>query len=125
MNADGRDTGLAPGIWDRVLLDAPCTGLGTLRRRPEIRHRVQPADPAQLGGLQTELLEAAVALLAPGGRLVYSVCTIFAEETVDVVAGFDGVAPELPGDIWGGGRLLGPDTTETDGMFISVIAPTA
>lgn len=121
LNADGRDTGLEPGIWDRVLLDAPCSGLGTLRRRPEIRHRVQPPNPAQLGELQTELLEAARVLLAPGGRLVYSVCTIFSEETTDVVARFGGAPPDLPGEIWEGGRLLGPDTTGTDGMFISVI----
>nr|MDJ0960831.1 RsmB/NOP family class I SAM-dependent RNA methyltransferase [Acidimicrobiia bacterium] len=61
------------------------------------------------------------ALLRPGGRLVYSVCTIFPEETVDVVEPFGGVAPDLPGDVWGGGRLLGPDTTGTDGMYISVL----
>ncbi len=121
LNADGRDSGLEEGVWDRVLLDAPCSGLGTLRRRPEIRHRVRPSNPAQLGELQRDLVEAALALLRPGGRLVYSVCTIFPEETVDVVEPFGGVAPDLPGDVWGGGRLLGPDTTGTDGMYISVL----
>ncbi len=121
LNADGRATGLEPGTWDRVLLDAPCSGLGTLRRRPEIRHRLRPPNPEQLGGLQSELLDAALALVRPGGHVVYSVCTIFPEETVDVAGRFGGVAPELPGEVWGSGRLLGPDTTGTDGMFISII----
>jgi 16S rRNA (cytosine967-C5)-methyltransferase len=121
LHADARSTGLEPESWDRVLLDAPCSGLGTLRRRPEIRHRVRPENPDQLAGLQTDLIAAALKLLRQGGRLVYSVCTIFAEETIDVVAPFGGTPPDLPGDVWGGGRLLGPDSTGTDGMFISIV----
>jgi 16S rRNA (cytosine967-C5)-methyltransferase len=120
--ADARDTGLASGEWDRVLLDAPCTGIGTLRRRPEIRHRLTPKDPAALGALQRELLAAGLRLVRPGGLLVYSVCTLFPEETIDVVDPLPARPPDgLPGVTWGRGRLLGPDTTGTDGMFVSVI----
>jgi 16S rRNA (cytosine967-C5)-methyltransferase len=67
------------------------------------------------------MLEAGLALLSPGGRLVYSVCTVFPEETIDVIAGHGGRAPDdLPGRPWGDGLLLAPHTTGTDGMFISV-----
>ena len=119
--ADARNSGLESGVWDRVLLDAPCTGLGTMRRRPEIRHRVRPENPAALGRLQVELVTAGLELVRPGGRLVYSVCTVFPEETIAVVDGFDAHPADLPGEVWGKGRLLGPDTTGTDGMFVSVI----
>ena len=106
---------------DGVLLDAPCTGLGTLRRRPEIKHRLAANAPFDAGKRQRAMLDAALALLAPGGRLVYSVCTVFAEETVDVVAGRRGRAPaDLPGRPFGDGLLLSPHTTGTDGMFICV-----
>lgn len=119
--ADARRPPLADGRFDRVLLDAPCTGLGTLRRRPEIKHRLTQMSPAAAGKRQRAMLEAGLALLAPGGRLVYSVCTVFPEETIDVVAGPGGRAPGgLPGRPWGGGLLLAPHTTATDGMFISV-----
>ncbi len=108
--------------FDRILLDAPCTGLGTLRRRPEIRHRIRPDSAAELGSVQRQMLDAAVSLLRPGGRLVYSVCTVTPEETVDVVAGTDSHAPEsLPGDAIAGGVLLAPHITGSDGMFIAVI----
>lgn len=111
-----------PGSFDRILLDAPCTGLGTLRRRPEIRHRIRPESAAELGRLQRRMLDAAVSLLRPGGRLVYSVCTVTREETVDVVAGAGSHAPGgLPGFEITGGILLAPHVTGSDGMFIAVI----
>ncbi len=66
--------------FDDVLLDAPCTGTGTLRRHPEIRWRLRPEDPARLAVLQGRLLDAAAALVRPGGRLVYSVCSLEPEE---------------------------------------------
>ncbi|MGZ4268541.1 MAG: transcription antitermination factor NusB [Solirubrobacteraceae bacterium] len=66
----------APGGFDRVLLDAPCSGLGTLRSHPDIRWRASPAGIERLAALQDELLASARAALAPGGRLVYSVCTL-------------------------------------------------
>lgn len=83
--ADGRDSGLTPG-YDRILVDAPCTGLGALRRRPEARWRRTPADVPDLTGLQRELLDAAWELLRPGGVVVYSTCSPHLAETVAVVA---------------------------------------
>ncbi|MCX5045220.1 rRNA small subunit methyltransferase B [Aldersonia sp. NBC_00410] len=83
--ADGRDAGLAPG-FDRILVDAPCTGLGALRRRPEARWRRQPADVADLVRLQRELLAAALELIRPGGVVLYSTCSPHLQETVGVVA---------------------------------------
>jgi 16S rRNA (cytosine967-C5)-methyltransferase len=113
---------LAPASFDRILLDAPCTGLGTLRRRPEIRHRLRPGSAAASAASQRAMLDAAVSLLRPGGRLVYSVCTISPEETVGVVAGTGSRPPSaLPGMEIGGGILLAPHLTGSDGMFIAVI----
>ncbi|WP_068000717.1 RsmB/NOP family class I SAM-dependent RNA methyltransferase [Nocardia pseudobrasiliensis] len=82
---DGRDSGLEPG-YDRILVDAPCTGLGALRRRPEARWRRTPADVRDLTVLQRELLTAAWDLLRPGGVVVYSTCSPHLPETVAVVA---------------------------------------
>jgi 16S rRNA (cytosine967-C5)-methyltransferase len=70
-----------PGGFDRILLDAPCTGLGALRRRPEARWRKQPGDIPGLVALQTRLLDAAVAALAPGGLLAYVTCSPHPDET--------------------------------------------
>jgi 16S rRNA (cytosine967-C5)-methyltransferase len=112
----------ASGSFDRILLDAPCTGLGTLRRRPEIRHRLRPESAAESGRVQRQMLDAAVSLLRPGGRLVYSVCTVTPEETTDVVADVDSRAPEgMPGSAIAGGILLAPHLTGSDGMFVAVI----
>lgn len=69
-----------------VLLDAPCSGTGTLRRHPEIRWRLQPADLAGLAAAQRRLAEAAAALLAPGGVLLYATCSLEPEENAAVVA---------------------------------------
>ncbi|MBT8198623.1 MAG: hypothetical protein KJO84_09035 [Acidimicrobiia bacterium] len=119
---DGSRPAFAPGSFDRVLLDAPCTGLGTLRRRPEIMHRIEPASLDALAALQARLLDAAIDLAKPGGVVVYSVCTVTAAETTAVVADRGGRAPiDLPGVDLGSGTMLGPHTTGTDGMFISVI----
>lgn len=120
-----RGDALAPplrrGIFDRVLLDAPCTGVGSLRRRPEIRYRIEPEAPSSYGATQRMMLEQALGLVRPGGRLVYSVCTVFAEETIDVVAGLGAGAPEgIPGRRFGDGVLLNPLDSGTDGMFIAV-----
>ena len=84
LQADGRHTGLDP-VFDRVLVDAPCTGLGALRRRPESRWRRQPADIPALTRLQRELLEAAIALTRPGGVVLYATCSPHLAETVGVV----------------------------------------
>jgi len=75
-----------PGGFDRILLDAPCTGLGALRRRPEARWRKHPDDIPGLVALQTRLLDAAVAALKPGGLLAYVTCSPHPAETREAVA---------------------------------------
>ena len=95
---DGRTIADAPeaaSTFDRVLVDAPCTGLGALRRRPESRWRRTPADLAELTGLQAELLDAAVSVLAPGGVLAYVTCSPHVAETVVQVQDLVRRHPEL------------------------------
>jgi 16S rRNA (cytosine967-C5)-methyltransferase len=77
------------GKVDRVLVDAPCTGLGTLRRNPDLKWRQTPEALAALGELQRKILDAAARLLKPGGRLVYATCSPLLEEGEQVVADFD------------------------------------
>lgn len=84
LRVDGRESGLEPG-FDRVLVDAPCTGLGALRRRPEARWRRRPADVPALAKLQRELLAAAIKLTRPGGVVLYATCSPHLAETVGVV----------------------------------------
>jgi 16S rRNA (cytosine967-C5)-methyltransferase len=117
--ADAAEAPFRTESFDKVLLDAPCTGLGTLRRRPEIRLRLEPDSPSRYGSFQRRMLIDALRLVRNGGRLVYSVCTVFPEETIDVVAGLGGHRPQLDvGAPWGDGVLLAPHITGTDGMFI-------
>ena len=85
LRVDGRDPGLDPG-FDRVLVDAPCTGLGALRRRPEARWRRTPADVPALAKLQRDLLASAIRLTRPGGVVLYATCSPHLAETVGVVA---------------------------------------
>ena len=80
--------GHAPGSFDRVILDAPCTGLGTVHRRPELALRLGKKDPSRLGRLQGALLDRARELVRPGGVLVYVVCSPTREEGEMVIAGF-------------------------------------
>lgn len=120
--ADGRRVPFRAAEFDRVLLDAPCTGLGTLRRRPEVRYRVTPGSVSTLAGLQRQMLEEALRVVRPGGVVVYSVCTITSEETTEVIDGLGAEAPaDLPGRRWGEGLLLAPHLTGTDGMYITRI----
>jgi 16S rRNA (cytosine967-C5)-methyltransferase len=83
--ADGRDAPLPDAAFDRVLVDAPCTGLGALRRRPESRWRRRPEDVAELARLQRELLGAALRYVRPGGVVAYVTCSPHLAETVGVV----------------------------------------
>ena len=118
--ADATDSPFRKGTFDKVLLDAPCTGLGTLRRRPEIRLRLEPESPSRYGFLQRRMLIEALGLVRTGGRLVYSVCTVFPEETIDVVSGLGARQPRTNmGVPWGEGVLFAPHITGTDGMFIA------
>jgi len=75
-----------PGPFDAVLVDAPCSGLGTLRQHPEVRWRRTPSDVAALARLQRALLSHVAAFVRPGGVLVYATCTLSREENEDVVA---------------------------------------
>lgn len=85
LRVDGREPGVAAG-FDRVLVDAPCTGLGALRRRPEARWRRRPTDVPPLAKLQRELLASAIRLTRPGGVVLYATCSPHLAETVGVVA---------------------------------------
>ena len=125
--ADGRRPPFRPGSFDRVLVDAPCSGLGVLRRRADARWRVRPDDIERLADLQVELLAAAVSLVHPGGRLVYSVCTVTAAETTGVEARFrerTGLeplgAPDGPWRPHGGGGLVLPQDLDGEGMAVAV-----
>lgn len=124
--ADGRALPFALGSFDRVLLDAPCSGLGVLRRRAETRWRLSPDDPETLAAFQCDLILEAAAMVRPGGVLVYSVCTLTTPETIGVdehaaAALPDWTALSIPGVPWiphGRGALLRPDAVGSDGMFL-------
>ena len=124
--ADGRTPPLRDATFDRVLLDAPCSGIGVLRRRPDARWRLRPEAIDELAALQRELLAAAAPLVKPGGVLVYSVCTLTAAETTGVddwaagaLPGFAALArPRAPWRPHGRGALLLPQAAGTDGMFV-------
>ena len=124
--ADGRREPLRRAALDRVLVDAPCSGLGALRRRPDARWRVGPHDVARLAVLQRQLLEGAAGCLRRGGTLVYSVCTMTVAETVEIDEWLaehhpDLVALDPPDSPWarhGRGALLLPQAAGTDGMYV-------
>jgi len=116
---------LAPA--DRVLVDAPCTGLGVLRRRPDLRWRKHQEELAALAKLQGELLEAAARLTLPGGVIVYSTCSTEPEETTAVVEAFLAAHPEFTAEpapprpciaAPGPGGYLYPHRHGTDGFFM-------
>ncbi|HEY4239900.1 MAG TPA: 16S rRNA (cytosine(967)-C(5))-methyltransferase RsmB [Kofleriaceae bacterium] len=81
--------------YDLIVLDAPCSGLGVLRRHPDAKWRLTPADVARMAALQTKLLDAVVARLAPGGALVYSVCTFTSAEGPDQITALRARHPQL------------------------------
>ncbi len=119
-----------PLQFDRVLVDVPCSGLGTLRRNPDARWQLSPDSPAELARLQRSILKQAAAVLRPGGCLVYSTCTLHPEENEGVVKAFlhddsrfrmasasalpDGLEPLICAD--GTLRSL-PHVHDTDGFF--------
>ncbi len=116
---DATEPPLSPGeTFDVVLVDAPCTGLGTGRRRPEVRWRRTPDDVDDLAALQRSLLSAAAARVAPGGQLTYAVCTWTGAETDGVADAFE-ASPAATGFTATGRRQLLPDRDDTDGMFIA------
>jgi 16S rRNA (cytosine967-C5)-methyltransferase len=124
--ADGTAPPFPPASFDRVLVDAPCSGLGVLRRRPDARWRIEPAAVARLAEVQGRLVDAAVALVRPGGLLVYSVCTLTKAEGPGIDAHLAAAHPELeplppPESQWqpaGRGARLLPQAADTDGMYL-------
>jgi 16S rRNA (cytosine967-C5)-methyltransferase len=119
---DGVTPAFRPGSFDHVLLDAPCSGLGALRRRPDARWRIRSADIDDLVALQRRMLAAAASLVRAGGSLTYSVCTVTAAESVEhpVPDGFC-VLADRPVGTWKqfhhGWRVL-PHDDDTDGMVL-------
>ncbi|MDK9709626.1 16S rRNA (cytosine(967)-C(5))-methyltransferase RsmB [Acidaminobacter sp.] len=110
--------------FDRVLLDAPCSGLGIIRRKPEIRFRRQPEDLAALVKLQTKLLENGSRYVKQGGILVYSTCSVDPDENEGVVTAFLASNPhyKLADTPWSdedGLIRLYPSVHQTDGFFIA------
>ena len=121
----------------RIMVDAPCSGLGALRRRPEARWRRTPADLAELVSLQRALLETAIGLLVPGGVAAYVTCSPHADETAAIVEAalknnphmelLDAAAllPEVPGAARGGYVQLWPHRHGTDAMFLALLRGTS
>jgi 16S rRNA (cytosine967-C5)-methyltransferase len=120
--ADGTLPPFREKSFDRVLIDAPCSGLGALRRRPDARWRISEQDIVDLTGIQRRLLDATAPLVRPGGVLVYSVCTLTAAESIDhpTPDGFEVITDDV-GDEWtsfGKGFRILPQDADTDGMVI-------
>jgi 16S rRNA (cytosine967-C5)-methyltransferase len=123
---DGRELPPIDGGYDRVLVDAPCTGLGALRRRPDARWRRDPSEVPALSLLQGQLIDAALRLVRPGGLVAYVTCSPHPGETIDVVAGRDlaDARPAFAGvPALGGGPTvqLWPHRHGTDAMFCALL----
>jgi 16S rRNA (cytosine967-C5)-methyltransferase len=129
-----------PAAWwdgvpfDRILLDAPCSGLGVIRRHPDIRLRKSPSDIDKLPALQSKLLRSTWNLLAPGGRLVYVTCTLTRSENRDCIGAFLGSTPDariIPAAAWAGwpelgeqdefGRQILPGEAGADGFYYAAL----
>mgnify|MGYP001038976381 CR=1 FL=1 len=126
--------------YDRVLIDAPCSGVGTWRRNPDARWKLSPGAVEELVALQRRILDSACRLVAPGGRLVYATCSLLAAENEAQVEWFTAAHPEFAvvpiREVWaatvaarGGGAcpvggpciLLTPARNATDGFFVAVL----
>jgi 16S rRNA (cytosine967-C5)-methyltransferase len=133
--ADGRTVGRdEPASYDRVLVDAPCTGLGALRRRPEARWRRQPSDLPPLTRLQRELLGSAFAAVRPGGLVAYVTCSPHVAETkvtateaarrspvgVELVDARPWLPEGMPGLGEGPAVQLWPHAHGTDAMYLAL-----
>ncbi len=121
--ADATRPPFPPASFDAILVDAPCSGLGALRRRPDARWRVAEQDVVELAALQRRIVDAVAPLVRPGGRLVYSVCTLTAAESIDhpVPAGFAVDDRPPPVGTWrpyGHGWRVLPHDADTDGMTL-------
>ncbi len=116
-NGTHLDRCLRGSQYDRVLVDAPCSNTGVMRRRPDLRWRLAATEIRRLAALQLQLLRSAATFVRPGGRLVYSTCSLEQEENEDVVAAFvadqAGLEPETT-------RALFPPEAGMDGAFVAV-----
>ncbi len=122
------------GKIDRVLVDAPCSGLGTLRRNPDLKFRQSPESVAELTQKQAAILQAAARLVKPGGRLVYATCSVLPEENQHIVQAFLNAHPEFvlrpAGEVLAQQKValemgdyleLRPQLHQTDGFFAAVL----
>ena len=116
------------GKADVVFVDAPCSGIGALRRNPEARWRLREADLATFAAKQREILDGAFHLCAPGARIIYATCTLLRAENQDVIAGLLAARPELttlpvtnPKLAAGDSFTVAPHTHGTDGFFAHVL----
>jgi 16S rRNA (cytosine967-C5)-methyltransferase len=130
---DIRDVVAGASTFDRILLDAPCSGLGVIRRKPDLKWKKRPEDVQEIVSIQRDLLETVSKALRPGGVLVYSTCTVTDEENIGVVRDFlarhpefaaDPITPYLPkavhGAIVDGAFVtLMPQQFDSDGFFIA------
>ncbi len=123
--ADGTAPPFRPGGFDKVLVDAPCSGLGTLRRRADARWRVEPETADRLARLQLDLVVASLPMVRDAGEIVYSVCTVTRAETIGVADALTALEPSLeplpvslPWRPWGTGGLVLPHDHDTDGMAV-------
>lgn len=121
-----------PASFDRILLDAPCSGLGVIRRKPDLKWGKTEEDIREIAALQSRLLDSVSALLRPGGVLVYSTCTIEPQENEGVVTSFVNRHPEFELDetgslsrlkdnalVRGGGIQILPQHYHSDGFYIA------
>jgi len=133
------DAAAPEGWWDgvpfdRILLDAPCSALGVIRRHPDIRLRRTPQELARMPALQTRLLDAAFGMLAPGGRLVYATCTLTRRENGELIRAFlarNAAAAAVPVEEWDGWPVLGesdppgrqilPGEASADGFYYAAL----
>jgi 16S rRNA (cytosine967-C5)-methyltransferase len=124
-------------LFDRILLDAPCSGLGVIRRHPDIRLRKSPSDIDKLPALQSRLLKACWDMLQQGGRLVYVTCTVTRSENRDIIRAFLAETPGaavLPIEAWDGwpglgeadefGRQILPGEAGADGFYYAALTKT-
>ncbi len=132
---DARQSGaqLTPASFDRILVDAPCSATGVIRRHPDVKLLRRPEDIDQLARLQLHILQGLWPLLKPGGTLLYATCSVLAEENGEVIQHFLAQYPDAAvvsleepwGQAAGGGRQLLPSALATDGLFYAMLRKVA